>query len=183
MRFITLFLIAIGMLILVIVLIFKGFSGGPKAPEVNLNSYANTSAVTQLLIDGPINADQTHQQVQISVGNQVNTFEVMSGYQGSVTATKSFASNPQSYSAFLQALQLAGFTKSNTTAVADMQGYCSTGQRYSFTLANGSNNVVRSWSSSCGVGTYKGNLARTLTLFEAQIPNYDQLTQNLFQGT
>jgi len=174
-------MIAIGLIVLVFVLIFKSLGGGPSKPPLNLNSYANSAATAQLTIDGPINADQDHQEVQITVGNAYNQFQILTGYQGTVATTKTFESNQAAYAEFLHALTIAGFTKGNTEAsLSDDRGYCPTGERYIFELTQGSDTIIHFWSSSCGGGTYGGNTDTTLNLFENQIPNYYQLTNNLF---
>lgn len=180
MRFFTAFLVAIGLLVLVLVIIIKSLTGPPPKPPINLTSYANTSATAQLTIDGPVNADQTHQQVQITVGNVINQFEILQGYQGTVQASKTFESNTNAFSAFLQALQLADFTKGSNAQIPDMQGYCPDGDRYIFELSEGADTIERYWGTSCGgQGTYGGDVGLTLDLFEKQVPNYDNLTENV----
>ena len=114
MRFFMMFLAAIGLLVLVLVIIIKSLTGAPSKPPLNLNSYANTSATAQLTIDGPINADQNHQQVQVMVSNTGNQFQILSGYQGTVVTNKTFESNSAAYAEFLHALNIAGFTHGNT---------------------------------------------------------------------
>jgi hypothetical protein len=180
MRYFTIFLVAIGLLVLVLVIIVKSLSGPPGKPPINLNSYASTLATAQLTIDGPVNADQTHQQVQITVGNTGNQFEILQGYQGTVQTNKTFESNTNAFSAFLQALQLADFTKGSNTQVPDEQGYCPDGDRYIFELSEGADTVERYWATSCGgQGTYGGDVEQTLDLFEKQVPDYDELVSNV----
>jgi len=183
MRFFTAFLIAIGLLVLIFVIIFKsiGSGGGPKQQQIDLNSYANTSAVAQLTIDGPINADQIHQQVQITVGNTNTQFQILSGYQGQVVTSKTFANNEPAFAAFLHALNIAGFTKGDSDPkLSDPRGYCPDGDRYIFELDQGSDTIEKYWATSCGgEGTYGGNTEQTLDLFQNQVPHYSDLTANL----
>jgi len=182
MRFFTAFLIAIGLLILIFVIIFKSIGSGPKQQVINLNSYASTSAVAQLTIDGPINADQIHEQVQITVGNTNTQFQIINGYQGRVVTSKTFDSNQPAFAEFLHALNLAGFTKGNSDPrLSDPRGYCPDGERYTFALAQGSDTIEKYWATSCGgQGTFGGNTAQILDLFQNQVPKYDELTANLF---
>src|SRR6266446_1088884 len=114
MRYFTGFLIFIGLIVLVFVNILK--SGGSSTPpkQINLNSYANSAAIAQLTIDGPINANQTHQEEQISVGQTQTTFSILQGYQGRELTNKTFDNNQAAFSAFLQALAVAGFTKGSS---------------------------------------------------------------------
>ncbi len=69
MRYFLGFLIAIGLLALVIILVVKSLSNntttGPQPKP--LSSYSNTDAVASLLISGPIVADQNYRQVQINI--------------------------------------------------------------------------------------------------------------------
>lgn len=179
MRYFTGFLIAIGLIVLIFVIILKGGSG-TKQQQIDLNSYANSEAQVQLTIDGPITADQTHQEIQITVGRSQSQFELLSGYQNSVQATKSYQNNQDAYTVFLHALNLVGFTKGNSDPKSsDERGYCPNGERYIFELTQGSDQIQRYWSTSCGQGTYHGNTAQTLALFQKQIPDYDVLTSSI----
>lgn len=73
MKYITGFLISIGLLILVFVMIFRG--GGddtttaPNAPK-QLVEYANTSTVVRFIDDYPVSANQTHRQLVTTVGDR-----------------------------------------------------------------------------------------------------------------
>jgi hypothetical protein len=184
MRYFIGFLVTIGLIIVLIILLFTGGGGsGPKKPKttMSLADYASTGAVVRLTIDGPIVADQNHQAVQITVGQDDTTYEQIQGYQGTVVNQQSFVNNQNSYSNFLYALGRAGFTQGDSSkALANEKGYCPTGNRYIFELINNGTTVQRYWSTSCsGPKTYKGSRSLTLTLFEAQVPNYNNLTQDL----
>ena len=170
------------LLVLLIILIFHG--GKSKAPLLTsqqLIGYASTDAVARLTIDGPINADQNHQAVEINVGKNSVTFEQLSGYNGQVVNLQTFVSTEAAYNVFLHALALAGFTNGNSSPSASNDlGYCPLGDRYVFEFNYNGNDLQRYWSTSCGgLGTYSGNLGLTLTLFQAQVPNYDTLVQNV----
>jgi hypothetical protein len=182
MRYFLGFLVAIGLIILIIFLIFSG-SGKPKTQVTpkTLDSYANTNAAVQLIIDGPINADQTHQEVQITVNNDAVVYEQIQGYQGSVVNEQSFANNQSAFAVLLHALDYAGFTNGNpSAALRDERGYCSLGDRYIFSLTQNGDDIERYWATSCqSTRTYLGNVNLTLSLFQAQVPNYNQLTNEL----
>lgn len=178
MRYFTGLLIAIGLIILIFVIILKG-GGGVKPQSVNLNSYANSDSSIQLTIDGPINANQTHQQVQVDISPTNTGIEMLQGYQGMVTASKTYLNNQTAYNVFLHALSLAGFTKGTSSTNLDSEtAACSTGERYILTLTNSGNTVAEYWSTSCGGGTYGGDINGTLALFEEQIPDFDTITEN-----
>lgn len=185
MRYFIGFLLTIGLIILLIVLLVGG-GGSSNNPQVGntakpLVSYAGTDAQVKLTIDGPINADQTHQQVRITVNKDQATFEQVGGYNGNVVNTKTYTNNQNSYANFLRALGLAGYTKGDTTkTLSDERGYCPSGDRYVFELQQGGNELQRFWATGCGgTKTYLGSLGQTLNLFEAQIPDFNNLTQNI----
>jgi hypothetical protein len=182
MRYFIGFLITIGLAIVLIVLLFTG-GGGSKKPKTTkaLADYAFSDSVVRLTIDGPITADQTHQAVRITVGQEDTIYEQVQGYQGTVVNQQSYASNQNSYSNFLYALGHAGFTRGDPSKVlANEKGYCPLGSRYVFELIDSGNTIQRYWGTSCGnPKTYKGNLNLTLSLFKAQVPDYNTLTENL----
>ncbi|HVV25503.1 MAG TPA: hypothetical protein VHC21_00515 [Candidatus Saccharimonadales bacterium] len=196
LRYFIGFLVTIGLIILLIVLLFTGggnknnnnqpsTSSRPKTVD-ELAAYASTDAVVRLTIDGPIVADQNHQAVQVTVGQDDVTYSQVQGYQGTVANQQSFVNNQNAYSNLLYALGHAGFLKGDSSkALANEKGYCPTGNRYVFELIEDGQDVQRYWATSCGgtPKTYKGNLNLTLTLFQAQVPNYNQLTQNLNLNT
>ncbi len=183
MRYFIGFLITIGLIIILILLLFGGGGGGPKKPKTPkaLADYASTEAEARLTIDGEINADQTHQQVQITVNKNTTTYQQIQGYEGNVVNSQSFANNESSYSNFLYALGHAGFTRGNKDkALANEKGYCPLGDRYVFELIDEGQDVERYWATSCDKPkTYQGNVNLTLSLFKLQVPGYINLTQNL----
>jgi hypothetical protein len=180
MRYLIGIVIAIGLIVVLIILLFSG--GKPAAPKVtSLSSYAGSDAVVRLTIDGPVNAPQNHQQVQITVGRDSATFEALQGYDGQVTNTQSYPNTQNSFATFLLALAKAGYLQGNNDpALRDDRGYCPLGERFIFELEQDSNDLTRYWSTSCGSPkTFGGNLNMTLSLFKDQIPDYDTLTANL----
>ena len=182
MRYIVGILVALGLVVLLIVLLVNG--GGKSSPHPvtkKLYDYASTDAQVSLTIDGPINAESLHQQVRITVDNTDVTYEQLKGYQGNVVNTQIFANNEDAYNAFLHALYHAGFSLgSNNPALKDESGYCPTGDRYIFEMTQDGNTLERYWSTSCGnIKTYEGSTSLTLTLFQAQVPNYSGLTENV----
>ena len=182
MRYFIGFLVTIGLIVLVFVLILRGSgSNGPLPQSVNLGDYSNTNAVAQLIIDGPITADQTHREVQLDISANQASIDIFQGYQQSVLNSKSYVNNGTAFSVFLHALQQANFTKGDSSkALSDERGICPAGDRYIFSFTNDSGKqLLRYWTTTCGGGTFKGNLATTLYLFKRQIPDYDTLTSNV----
>jgi hypothetical protein len=174
-------LLVIGLLILVIVLIVHSGSKA-KVPNTSatLESYANSSATVSMTIVGPIVAPANHSEVQVTVSNTSATIDVLQGYNNDIVSSKTYPNTEASYNEFLHALDYAGFTKG--TSVSDLdddKGYCSTGDRYIFELQNNSKTLERYWTSSCGgVHSFDGNVDLNETLFQAQIPDYESITEN-----
>lgn len=181
------FIIAIGLLILVIVLLFRG--GGKPQEVANtdkpLTSYSNTDADVRMTIQGPIVADQDYRQVEIIVDRDNVNYAQIKGYNGDVIQRQQFANNEAAYSNFLYALARAGFTQGDKSeALSNEKGRCPLGRRYVFELRQGGETLQRFWATSCGgVKSYKGNMSLTITLFQAQVPDYSRLTGNVNLGS
>lgn len=183
MRAVLGILIGLGLIVLVFVLILKGFSGGSNStkPSIDLVTYAGSNAVAQLVLDGPVNADQDHRTVRISVSQNQTQFELIQGYQGNVIRQQTFPNNQPAFAVFLQALNHQNFTRGdNDPSRQDERGYCPQGSRYIYSLNQGGDTVLRYWSTSCsGQGTFGGNASVVRNLFERQIPGFDDLTSDL----
>jgi len=181
MRYFLGFLAAIGLIVLVFILVLRGFSGGKQpANKAVLTDYASTETVMQLTLDGPVNADQNHERVRISVGRTINTIEIMKGYENKVVDSRIYPNNEEAYGNFLRSLQLLGYTKGNADPkLADERGVCPLAQRYVYEIVSGDATVQRFWNGSCGGGTFGGNANNVRALFKQQIPDYSQLTRKL----
>ncbi len=182
MRYYIGFLIAIGLSIILILLLFAGGGGGKsKTPTVKpLTSYATTSAVLSITIDGPINADSEHQSLKMSVSSTQALIQSFQGYNGTVTNSQSYPNNENAFYAFLSAMQIAGFTLGNPNpALANDTGDCPQNSRYDYRITEDGKQIQHYWSTDCGTATYKGNTASTMQLFQAQFPDYSTFTSNL----
>jgi hypothetical protein len=173
--------LAIVLLFIVIFMIVRGGGDDAKTPETQreLTSYAEDSnfTVTHRMI-GPIVAAQNHDEVEISVNNTSATVNVIKGYDGNVVDSRSYPMSTEGFREFLSALSKAGYTKGNTDEdLRNDEGNCATGQRYTFEATDGSRNMQRFWATSCGgTKTYRGNVDRTISLFQQQIPDYSDVT-------
>jgi hypothetical protein len=182
MRFIIGTLIAIGLIIFVFVLIFRGGDSASQAPAHKMIDYANTSTYVQFTQVGPVSAEQTHREVRITVSNQEASIEVFNGYQDTLVSSKTYANNSAAYADFLRALDLAGYTKGDTSkALADERGFCEAGSRYVMAIKDGGRDTQRFWSTSCGgTASFKGKTTIVRNLFQRQIPDYGQVTRGVF---
>lgn len=174
-RSIIVALVSIGLVVLVIVLLVKGFSGKPSAPSsrINVGNYAYSSAIATLLIDGPTNLNQDHYQVRISVSGTENEIDVIQGYEGNVVKRQNYSNNAQGFGVFLQSLQLLNFSKGGKSP-SDYRGYCPSGDRFVYSFSDAQNELFSYWSTSCGSqGTFQGSAQAVRTLFERQVPQRD----------
>ncbi len=186
MRYFVGFLIFIGLFILAFILIFHHSSHSTAAKPIVLGNYANTNTVVQFTIDGPVVYDSSHNEIQITVGQYQNTLNIIQGYQGNVVKSENFPNNEPAYNVFLNALQIAGFTKSQKFNYPST-GACATGDVYHLSVIDDfGTNIQDLWATTCGnEGTFGGVVSPIQNLFEAQIPNYNKETagvQVLAQG-
>ncbi|HEX7368489.1 MAG TPA: hypothetical protein VF261_02435 [Candidatus Saccharimonadales bacterium] len=179
MRYFIGFLITIGLIILILVLLLRG-SGKPQPKPLDLTAHTYDGSTAQLIIDGPIVADQNHNEIQIDVTQNQVSLDLYQGYQQTPVNSKTYVNNASAYAVFLHALQHVGFTDGNNDkALSDERGYCPGGDRYIFSFMDSSgNNLMRYWSTSCAGAphTYKGVTSTTLWLFQQQVPDYNDLT-------
>lgn len=182
MRYFIGFIAVVILVVGVFILVLKGFSGSdtPKKTDVTLTDYANSSTKVKFEADGPVVADQNHQGYNITVGRDAVTLEVTKGYGNEVVRAQTYSNNSEAYGEFLRALQLQNYTKGlQDPARADMRGFCPTGSRFVFTIENGSGNLQRYWTSTCGGGTFKGNSQAIRNLFARQVPDFNKLTADV----
>lgn len=181
------FLLTVGLIILLIVLLFHhGGNGKVPVTKTPLISYANTDTIVRETIDGPINAPQDHRQLQITVGRDTTTFEELSGYDGNVVKSQSYPMSQNAYSNFLYAIDRAGYTLGNTTSTfKNERGYCPEGRRYIFEVIQDGKNLERYWVTNCSgtPKTFNGKASVIIDLFRAQVPDYNNLTDDLNNGT
>jgi hypothetical protein len=182
MRYIIGIVVALGLIVFVIILLVKSFGGSaPVTQKISLPSYANTSAIVRMTIDGPVTSDQTHEDVQMSVDSNQATLTVTQGYDGQVISTNSYATGSNAFAVFLRSLDTYGFTLGNTnSALKDERGQCANGDRYIYEIIDGNSNTVQHlWHTSCGTGTSKASYGAIGELFENQFPDYDQIVNNV----
>ncbi len=176
-RIIIFLLVLTGLIWLVVVLFQNVLSNGNNtanpATKLSLQSYAGTNAVASMYIDGPVVANQDHNAVRITVDRNQSSIEIIKGYDDQVVALQVFPNTQASYLEFLSALDEAGYTNGKSDpALQNDKGVCPFGNRYIYTLTDGSKEILHYWTTNCsGVsGTYSGKAALTRQLFLRQIP-------------
>lgn len=180
------FLLGVGFAIVLLIILFVvifNHGSGPKAPTPRpMATYAtDPSANVAMLIDGPVNAVSQHNQVLVTVSNSNTTIDVFTGYNDQLVESKVYPMTVASFHVFLRSLESAEFNNGSTSpSLSQASGFCPTGDRYIFTFNADGSQKQRYWTTSCnGPHTYDGNLSLTLNLFEAQVPDYTNITGNL----
>jgi hypothetical protein len=185
MRYFFGFLLAIGLIVITFILVLRGFRGNTSTQSITtpLTTYTNTDTTVQFTDDGSDTADQTHEGIRITIGQYANTIQIYQGYQNRITSSQTYENNPNSYGTFLRAIDLLNYTsgvKNPSPALSDPRGVCPQGQHYSFQIISGDgSNIQNYWTTSCGGGTYKGDVQDVENLFEEQIPNYSTVAGNV----
>lgn len=179
-RILIFILVIVGLIWLVVLLFQNILSSGNTTvnPEtkLSLESYAGSNVVATMYIDGPVVANQDHNAVRISVDKNQSSIEVIKGYDDQVVNQQVFPNTQASYLEFLSALNRANFMKGKTDPdLQNDKGACPFGNRYIYTLSDGSKEILHYWTTSCsgGGGTYGGNASLTRELFIRQIPDRD----------
>ncbi len=147
-----------------------------------LVDYTDTSAEVRLTMDGKINAREDHRVIQIFVGKDYRSIQIFDGYQGSVLRQESYLNDRDAYNSFLAALQNEGYTLSRAAPRGiDPLGVCPLGQRYRYDIIDGTETKQSLWNTSCSKsgGTFAGRGSNVRRLFQAQIPNYRELTKEV----
>ena len=176
------FILAVGLIVVVIVLIVRGVTSPHKGPTaIDLPSYANTDTKVQYTIDTPVKSPDMHNDVIMSVSNTTATIMVTQGYDGDTVNLKSYPMTTSGYEVFLKSLALNGYTKGNADpALRDERGHCATGDRFVYEIIDDTgNDIQRYWHTTCNTGTFGGNPDIIRRLFTEQFPDYSTLTQNV----
>jgi hypothetical protein len=181
-RYFVGFLLAVGLIVIVVILIIRGLSGTHKGPTVlDLPSYADTDTKMQLTIDSPVTDPDNHHDIIMSVGDVESTLEITKGYDGDTVTLKNYPMTTSAYAVFLRSLSLNNYTKGNADpALRDDRGHCAAGDRFIYEVIDGNgNDLQRYWYTSCGTGTFGGNANVIRNLFVAQFPDYTTLTHDI----
>lgn len=173
------------LIILAIILIFR-MGGNDEAdkgtPQTDLTEYVNSDAVARLTMDGKVVAREKHYAIRITVGRTNRTIEVLNGYEGEVVQSREYGNDIAAYDVLLHAIQNAGFANEKPGGTEqELTGMCPLGNRYIYELTENGNDKVKLWSTSCSgkEGDFAGNAALVRQLFQAQIPDYQEVTRQI----
>lgn len=184
-RYIAGFLLAVGLIVVVIILIIRGLTSSSSTPTSNapadLSSYVGSSTSVQFTIDSPVTSADKHHDIIINVSNYQATVTVTKGYDSEVVSTRSYPMSSSSYAVFLKALQYNGFTQGNNDpSLKDERGHCALSDRFIYQVIDSTgNDIQRYWNSTCGTGSFNGLGGTIRQLFVKQIPDYGDITRGI----
>jgi hypothetical protein len=179
------FIAAVVVVVLLVVGLFRSFNsdetGNPVTSTYDLSDKTSVDTVARYTISGPIVADENYKQARITISKNTRTIEVLKGYAGKVEKTATLPNTEAAYTAFLSALRAAQFGSKREGVSTDPSTVCVTGNKFFYELALASEKKVDSWTSNCTFkdGTFAGNPQGTAQLFQAQIPNYREITNGV----
>jgi hypothetical protein len=179
MRYFVGVLVVFGLLLIIILLLL----GGGKSTNtniVNLDSLAGTDSSVRLVTVGALVYNDDHRSISINVSRDTVDLDILKGYEDEVISSRSFANNQTAYATFLRALDLAKFNQGDAKKLSDPRGHCPFGQQNFYEVIGGAGQVNQKfWDDSCGVGNFDGMSSVIIRLFQNQVPNYSELTQNV----
>lgn len=154
----------------------------PISEEKKLVDYADTDVKVRMIQNGAIVNSQNHREVWITVGREEIIGQVKRGYQGTTIRSERDSNNVAAYSTFLAALDGRGFGDTRVyRGDQTEEGACPFGIRYIFDMYNSDETILHSWATSCSVriGTFDGRLSDVTRLFQRQMPDYNDFTDNV----
>lgn len=168
--------------IIAIVLIMRG--GGDKRTAVKplvISEEAREGVAAVYTEQGAVVGENQRRAIRVIVNQDERRLEILSGYEEAVERSSTFANTNAAFENFLVALDQAGFEEKKPTAIKDERGACPLGRRYIFELREYSQELLRSWNTSCNgkMGNFDGNTSTVRQLFQKQIPDYSGLTRNV----
>jgi hypothetical protein len=152
-----------------------------EAPKQLYDYATSPTARVVFTTQGRIVGDDQFQSIRITVSRSERKIEVLNGYTGRVESSKTFVNNEAAFDTFLRSLNLAGYTSTRQTKLADERGVCPRGYRYVYELQDANAPTQRTWSVSCTAkeGSFGGSAATVRRLFQDQITDYKQLVRDV----
>jgi hypothetical protein len=173
----------IGMIIVIVVafLLLFGGRGTDEVREPLMVEYSQRPAEVIYTARGRIVGDEEFRSVRITVNRSERIMEVLYGYQEDREVYQTYPNNAEAYTTFMLALGQSGYGNERNVDNDDERGVCPLGRRFVYELVDGGDQILRSWSTSCSSrsGSFAGNANQVRKLFEAQIPDYRDLTRGV----
>jgi hypothetical protein len=157
-------------------------TGGAKT--VKLADYtANDSAKVSWTMQGKLVGEDQRKAVRVTVSKNTRTVEILNGYEERVEKSQDFSNSEAAFATFTRALDQLGYGRDRKAAITDERGVCPQGNRYIYRLTDGSDEVMRTWSTNCrsSEGTFGGgNAASAIAqLFKQQITDYNKFVTGI----
>ena len=144
-----------------------------------INDYAERDSKVVATFDGPINGDDAHRSIKISVSQESRTIDVIQGYEGKVIKTQTFTNNPDAYYDFIHALARVSFGRTRKTDTQNEVGVCATGRRFVYEAYDNNERVARTWAATCNKGNSLATFESVNNLFRMQITDYDKVVSGV----
>lgn len=131
---------------------------------------------------GSVVGEDRYRAIRITINASTRTVEILSGYNEQVIKSQSYANTQAAYDAFLEALEGANMTSTQASREGlDEGSACPLGLLYEFKATVPGKEDFRSWATSCSRadGTFAGDLSLTRSLFQKQIPDYDDFVRGV----
>jgi len=157
-----------------------GASSETTTDQTTLQDYIDSEASAILIKDGEITDREEHYRIEIEVTPTERELRVVQGYANNVILRKQFKNTFSAYEAFMSAVNFEGILETKEAAYPSVDGVCPTGERHIYKIdVSGVDDDLESWSSTCSSrhGSFAGDRAGVRKLFEKQIPEYRDLTQ------
>ena len=163
------------------------FNSGKSANEPQTNALSSKLLDTSdgqsvsMIVRGPIVGDNDFRSFQVTISPSGRSITAWQGYdKTNVIATKSYDNNTAAYTQFVNALDYAGYSKTNNVKNNDTKGLCADGKVYDFQIGSGSNVTDDRWTTNCGVkGSFAGNGPAVRQLFLDQLPDARSITDQV----
>lgn len=151
-------------------------------PQVSVTSFVNKSATFTMTSQGAITGEEDFQSVVVSVSPSERRIKILTGFNGTVQSEQTFGNTQAGYNVFVNALNTAGYSRErDNKSGEDFSGSCPLGRRFQYQITDNGSQALNLWSTSCGrrTGTFGGDASTVRALYENQIPNYDDITDDV----
>ncbi|MDB5180348.1 MAG: exported protein of unknown function [Candidatus Saccharibacteria bacterium] len=164
---------------------FSGSTSDSSKTDTSQQSLLSTSASNSvsMSVRGPIVADEDFNSYRIVISPSTRQITTYNGYLGTVVQQQTLSNNAAAYEEFVNALNIAKMSAGNQPAdgAGDIRGVCATGRLTEFSILSNEQAVETLWTSTCSgsQGTLRANAKQLSNLFIAQIPDANQLINDV----
>lgn len=153
----------------------------PSEETIVLSEQADSGSEVVFTTYGPIVANEEFTAIRIIVSSQERRYQLLEGYSLAVTDEVRLSNTTSAYESFLFALENAHFTAVRGDQPEREDGRCPTTRRHVYRMSIDDEEVLRTWASPCRGerGSFGGEMRLVERLFQAQIPDYRDLTRGI----